>query len=268
MAAYRSIGAALASFTHGRLPKAMRLLPRLRAWEAAAAAAEPTGWTPQAWLSVTRTFAVGSASPDAVVQRYYTTLLWPMVRAAAANSMGEGKQKVHPDVYAALRAATRRPAPFFRGLVLHAAAATSPPCSAKEAAIIGHVLKLCSFPAVHAAAALHQLASAPLSRPALVFVQALLAKRYALPAAAVDVVGARLHSAMKLPPRPPLPLLWHQTFLTFAKGYAGQLSQPQIVALQAVVDKHTHHLLTSEIRSALAHPTDAGPAQADGDAML
>ena len=48
-----------------------------------------------------------------------------------------------------------------------------------------------------------------------------------------------------------LPVLWHQSFLTFAQRYKEDISTEQKEALRGVLRKHRHHQITPEIRREL-----------------
>jgi len=49
-----------------------------------------------------------------------------------------------------------------------------------------------------------------------------------------------------------LPVLWHQSLLTFVQRYKSDVSTEQKEALLELLKKHTHHDITNEIRRELA----------------
>ena len=48
-----------------------------------------------------------------------------------------------------------------------------------------------------------------------------------------------------------LPVLWHQSLLTFVQRYKSDVSSEQKEALLELIKKHTHHEITNEIRREL-----------------
>ena len=54
-----------------------------------------------------------------------------------------------------------------------------------------------------------------------------------------------------------LPVVWHQSLLVFAQRYKNSLREGQRKVLRAVLKKHQHHLITSEIRRELNTDTSA-----------
>lgn len=50
-----------------------------------------------------------------------------------------------------------------------------------------------------------------------------------------------------------LPVLWHQSLLTFVQRYKSDISSEQREALLGLLRKHSHHSITPEIRRELQH---------------
>lgn len=50
-----------------------------------------------------------------------------------------------------------------------------------------------------------------------------------------------------------LPVLWHQSLLTFVQRYKSDISSEQKAALLELLRKQSHHILTPEIRRELEH---------------
>lgn len=50
-----------------------------------------------------------------------------------------------------------------------------------------------------------------------------------------------------------LPVLWHQSLLTFVQRYKSDISSEQKEALLELIKKHTHHEITNEIRRELVN---------------
>lgn len=50
-----------------------------------------------------------------------------------------------------------------------------------------------------------------------------------------------------------LPVLWHQSLLTFVQRYKSDVSSEQKEALLELIKKHSHHEISNEIRRELAN---------------
>lgn len=50
-----------------------------------------------------------------------------------------------------------------------------------------------------------------------------------------------------------LPVLWHQSLLTFVQRYKSDVSSDQKEALNELIKKHSHHEISNEIRRELAN---------------
>lgn len=100
------------------------------------------------------------------------------------------------------------------------------------------------------------------SGPNMIFLKALLEKRYALPSKALQYL-MEYFLRFQDDPRS-LPVIWHQTLLVFAQIYASKrsfllynfqsyfntvenLDEMQKEALKLLVKKKTHHLISKEI---------------------
>lgn len=82
-----------------------------------------------------------------------------------------------------------------------------------------------------------------------IFIRIFLDKRYALPYRVVD--AAVFHFIrFEHDPRQ-MPVLWHQSMLTFVQRYKNDISSDQKEALFAVVRKQYHHKISPEIRREL-----------------
>jgi len=82
--------------------------------------------------------------------------------------------------YNAIKKAIFKPSAFFKGIILPLAQ----DCTAKEAAIIGSILKKCSIPVAHSSACLMkliELCGKEIKMGCLFFMKIILLKKYALP---------------------------------------------------------------------------------------
>ena len=102
-----------------------------------------------------------------------------------------------------------------------------------------------------------KLASLHYTGPISIFLRILLNKKYALPHRIIDKVV--LHFMQMLRERGPLPVVWHQCLLTFAQRYKHAVTRDQREMLRALLKKHTHHIITAEIRRELF----SGPARGE-----
>ncbi len=50
-----------------------------------------------------------------------------------------------------------------------------------------------------------------------------------------------------------MPVLWHQSLLTFCQRYKADLSREQKEALLQLLTVHKHHTITHEVRRELLH---------------
>lgn len=109
-----------------------------------------------------------------------------------------------------------KPAAFFKGFLLPLA--EDEPTS-REAIIIGSILHKVSIPAFHSSAALIKLTELDYNIATGYFIKMLIGKRYALPSIALDML---LDFFCKFEEKdeetnivPEMPVMWHQTLLTF-----------------------------------------------------
>ena len=83
-----------------------------------------------------------------------------------------------------------------------------------------------------------------------IFLRLLLHKKYTLAFIAVDAVAAHFERFMEVDG--PMPVIWHQALLALAQRYKGDLTMQQKEALRALCTRHTHRLITPEVRRELA----------------
>ena len=160
----------------------------------------------------------------------------------------------------ALKKALFKPAAFFKGVLLPLA--EDDPTS-REAIIIGSILQKCSIPSFHSSAALIKLTEMDYNIATGYFIKVLIGKRYALPAIALDMLldfFARFeeidHETGKVPE---MPVMWHQTLLTFVQTYRYNLSDEQRTRLKQLLKIQMHHSITAEVRRELFGMASATP---------
>lgn len=104
------MGHLLSRYKSGPLPKAFKILPTLPSWFELLALTLPENWTPHATFAATRIFSMQLDAKQC--HRFYREILLERAREEIANT---SKLSVH--LYDALRRATRKPAPFFKGIL-------------------------------------------------------------------------------------------------------------------------------------------------------
>ena len=146
---YRGVGALLARYKSGKVPKAFKIIPALANWEEVLYLTAPEAWTPHATFQATRLFA--SNLNAKMAQRFFNLVLLPRVRADILAN-----RRLHFTLFCALKKATYKPAAFFKGLLLPLCQAGN--CNLREAVIMSAVISRASIPMLHSAAALLKLA--------------------------------------------------------------------------------------------------------------
>nr|SVE73526.1 EOG090X058P [Daphnia atkinsoni] len=239
---YLGVASVLHRYRSGKLPKAFKLIPSLQNWEQILYITDPEKWSAAAMYAATRIFT--SNLTEKMAQRFFNLVLLPRVR----DDIAEYK-KLNFHLYQALRKALFKPGAFFKGFLLPLC--ESGTCTLREAIIVGSVLARCSIPVLHSAAAILKLAEMNYSGSNSIFLRIFFDKKYALP---YRVVDAAVHHFVKfqLDSRE-MPVLWHQSMLTFSQRYKADLSSEQKEALLQVISVHKHHTLTPEIRRELLH---------------
>lgn len=124
---------------------------------------------------------------------------------------------------------------------------------------------------LHASACLMKVSMMPYSGSTSIFMKALINKKYALPYLVIDAVVNHFHSFLGEEER--LPVLWHQCLLLFCQRYAlssrintifhyrscthhhnrykADLSDEQQRIILQVCRKHSHRVITPEVRREL-----------------
>jgi essential nuclear protein 1 len=239
---YQGVRDVLKVYRSGKLPKAFKVIPKLKQWEKILFLTEPHEWTAAAMYQATRIFA--SNLDSKMCQRFYNLVLLPRIQ----DDIAEYKQlNVH--LYQALAKALFKPAAFNKGILLPLC--ESGTCTLREATIIGSVLAKCSVPSLHAAAAMLKIAEMDYGGANSIFLRILIDKKYTLPFRVIDALVAHF-VRFSIDDRE-LPVLWHQALLTFAQRYKSDISAEQRDALLDLIKKHEHYMISPEIRRELMH---------------
>lgn len=240
---YIAIGKVLQRYTSGKIPKAFKILPHIQNWEELIMLTAPHMWSPHATYHATRIFA--SNLNEKMAQRFFSAILLPIVMEKIVQD-----RKLHPALYMAIRKALFKPLAFFKGFLLPLI--TDSDCTLKMSLIVASVLQKMHLPPVPTAVTIVKLTMMPFSGPNCVFLRVLIDKKMGLPYQAIDALVRyfhrfiRTHSEEEL-----LPVLWHQTLLSFCQRYKGDLTREQIAFIREVCSKHYHRLITAEIRREL-----------------
>lgn len=234
---FKGVGKILSKYRSGRLPKAFKVIPSLSNWEEILYLTDPDKWTAAAMFQATRIFASNLTASKA--QRFYNLVLLPRVR----DDISEYK-RLNFHLYMALKKALFKPAAFFKGILLPIC--ESGTCTLREALIISSVLAKTSIPMLHSSAAILKIAEMDYSGANSIFLRTLLDKKYALPYRVIDAVV--FHFLGFANDSRELPVLWHQSLLTFVQRYKEDVSVEQKEALIQLIRSKFHHEITPEVR--------------------
>ena len=238
---YVGVGRLLARYTAGKVPKALKVLPALRDWEAALHLTDPEGWSPHATFAATRLCVSNLSARGA--QRFLALVLLPAIRRDI-----RANRRLHFALFQALKKAAYKPDAFFKGLLLPLCGSGT--CSLREAVIVAAALRRVSLPALPAAAALARLADMPYAGTTSFFITALLDKGYALPYRVIDALVDHF-ARFTADPRQ-MPVVWHQALLAFVGRYKHEVRAADVAALAALAKRQYHYQVTPEVQRELA----------------
>lgn len=245
--AYEKIGAILATYTHGKLPKLFKVLPTLKNWEDVLFVTNPNAWSPHATFEATKLFVSNLQSHEAQV--FIEKVLLEKFRTSIAES--EDHTLDH-HLYRAIKKSLYKPGAFFKGFLIPL---VDQHCSVREAIILSSILKKVSVPVLHSSVALVQLALREYKPSTTVFIRTLIEKRYALPYQTLDqLVFYFMNFRHNIPGNDSsndLPVVWHKAFYAFAQRYKNDITEDQRDFLIETVRQHFHHAIGPEIRREL-----------------
>lgn len=122
-------------------------------------------------------------------------------------------------------------------------------CTLREAIIFGSVIARNQIPVLHSSACLLKICEMEYNGANSIFIRIFLDKRYALPYRVVDATV--FHFIRFENDKREMPVLWHQSLLTFVQRYKNDISSEQKEALFGLLRKQQHPKLTPEIRREL-----------------
>jgi essential nuclear protein 1 len=237
---YSQVGKILQRYTSGRLPKAAKIIPMLTNWEEVLYLTNPDKWSSQSVRCLTKIFA--SNLQDKMAERYYNLVLLPHFRSDL-----ETKKKLNWHLYMALKKALYKPRAFYKGILIPLCEAAD--CSLREATILGSIIKKVSIPALPSSIAIMKIALLPYSGGNSMFLKVLIEKKYALP---LPVINCLVEHFLKFKSETRvLPVLWHQSLLSFAQIFKTDITAEQKNELKLLLRIHSHHKITPEIRREL-----------------
>lgn len=231
--AYTIVGNILSSFVSGKLPKAFNILPSTENWEDLIDITKPEKWSTQAMYEATVMFSSNLGSE--LAEKFYLKVLLPAIR----NNIKQHK-KLNIHLYNCLKKAIFKPSAFFKGIIIP----MSENLTAKEAAVIGSILKKCSIPVTHSSACIMKLSTLKPGMGVLFFMKILLCKKYAIP---TKVKENLVNYFCKFINESNMPVLWHQTLLVFVQFYKFDLTEEEKANIRNLIAVKNHHLITEDI---------------------
>ncbi|XP_036319939.1 bystin isoform X3 [Rhagoletis pomonella] len=174
---YEGVRDVMKRYRSGKVPKAFKIIPRLRNWEQILFITEPHNWSAAAIFQGTRIFC--SVLSHAMAQRFFNLVLLPRIR----DDLCEYK-KLNMHLYNALKKALFKPAAFMKGIILPLLEAGD--CTLREAIIFGSVIARSSIPVLHSSACLLKICEMGYTGANSIFIRYFLDKRYALPYRVID----------------------------------------------------------------------------------
>uniref|UniRef100_A0A0N5BPN3 Bystin n=1 Tax=Strongyloides papillosus TaxID=174720 RepID=A0A0N5BPN3_STREA len=237
---FTKVGEVMAHYRSGKIPKAFKIIPSMVNWEQILALTNPENWSDIAYLAATRLFTANLN--DKMCQRYNYLILLPRLRESISKD-----KKLNFHLYQALRKSVFKTAAFFKGIIIPLC--ESGTCSLREATIFGSVLHKAHIPVMHASAAMLKIAEMNYSGANSYFIKAFIEKKMTLPFRVID--GLVFHFLKMETDTRDLPVLWHQSLLTFIKHYRTDISSEQRDALRNLIKVKSHPKITPEIRNLL-----------------
>lgn len=174
---YEGVRDVMKRYRSGKVPKAFKIIPKLRNWEQILYITEPHNWSAASMFQGARIFSSVLASHMA--QRFYNLVLLPRIR----DDLCEYK-KLNTHLYNGLRKALFKPAAFMKGIILPLL--ESGDCTLREAIIFGSIISRNRIPVLHSSACLLKICEMPYNGANSIFIRIFLDKRYALPYRVVD----------------------------------------------------------------------------------
>ncbi|KNA06228.1 hypothetical protein SOVF_182980 [Spinacia oleracea] len=249
---YKGVGKFLSTYTSGKIPKAVKLIPNTSCWEELLYLTEPEKWSPGAVFQVTRIFASNMSRMKA--ERFYKLVLLPRVREDIRKH-----KRLHFELYQTLKKALYKPSAFIKGILFPIFKSGN--CNLREAVIIGSVIQKMSIPPDHSSVALMRLAEMEYCGTTSYIIKIFIDKKYALPYRVLDALVA--HFMRFVEDSRVMPVIWHQTLLAFVQRYKHELQKEDKDNLNKLLQNQTHYLVTPEISRELNNSRNRGEKEED-----
>ncbi|KAJ0230995.1 Bystin [Hirschfeldia incana] len=233
---YKGVAKLMSEYTVGKMPKAFVRITKMERWLDVLYLTQPEKWSPNAMYQATRIFA--HHLKNSQIQKFYNYVLLPRVREDIRKN-----KRLHFALYQAVKKSLYKPSAFNKGILFPLC--KSGTCSLREAVILGSILEKCSFPVDHSGIALLNLAEMEYCGTTSYFIKTLLEKKYCMPYRVLDALVA--HFMRFVDEIRVMPVIWHQSLLTFVQRYKYELLKEDKEHLQTLLKRQKHHLVTPEI---------------------
>ncbi|RVX20751.1 Bystin [Vitis vinifera] len=295
---YKGVGKLLNRYTAGKLPKAFKHIPSVQHWEEVLYLTEPENWSPNAVYQATRIFASNLGGKKA--ERFYRLVLLPRVREdiqknkrlhfALYQTLKKSLYKPAAFFKGILFPLCESGTCNLREAVIIGSIIEKVSIPALHSSVA--LLKLAEMEYCGTTSQMvHELAYGEaiwvmnwlLLTPSIVwclklidlgvlklvlgmdhqfyFIKILLDKKYALPYRAVDAVAA--HFIKFIEDTRIMPVIWHQSLLTFVQRYKNQLRKEDKDSLKTLIENQRHKLVTPEISRELNNSRNRGEKEDD-----
>jgi len=213
---------------------------------------EPQNWSANAMYQATRIFSSNMTAKK--VKIFYQNVLLPRARDDIRKN-----RRLHFALYQSLKKSLYKPAAFNKGILFPLC--ESGTCSLREAVIIGSIIQKVSIPPLHSSAALMKLAQMDYCGTTSYFIKLFLDKKYALPYCVLDAVLDHFMSFLNK--GTVMPVIWHQSLLSFVQRYKNELQRKDKENLERLMQHQKHYLVTPEIKRELKSSRNRGEREDD-----
>lgn len=239
---FNEVGAYMRKYKSGKLPRALRVVAQLNNWVDVLWLTHPEHWTPHAMAAATPVFITALKEHEA--QKYVQYVLLPKIRDCL-----DKHDKLHVQLYKALQSCLFKPSSFFKGLFLPIV--LDPKCNYKKVSILCSVVSKSSYPPLHTAAVLIKIAQhRPLTNQMCYVMIRLLNKKGNLPETAIRKLAQFFIEFIHHEGQ--LPVIWHQSLLTFVQRWKNELSTEEKEKLHGLTKIHFHTKIGPELRRELS----------------
>lgn len=239
---YSQVATILKKYTSGKIPRAVKIIPLLENWEDVLFLTKPSEWSTQATFALTKIFS--ASFTEKMAQQFYNLVLLPTVKADILKN-----KKLNYHYYQALRKASYKPKAFYKGIILPLC--ESEETTLREAVILGSVIAKCNLSSIISSVALLKISTLPYSGPNSIFVKTIIEKKYALPYRVIDAMVT--HFVNFRDEDRLLPVLWHQSLLSFVQRYKEELTPEQKQEIKVLIREKNHPKISPEITRELTH---------------